>query len=116
MRVLIVVGLVALGLAIPPGRAIAGGSWIGASRDYAAVGQTIAMHGRFGSGQQAGVREGPWYAYLRPNLGKAGSRVLLGPVDVHAAARGGWIASVSFTVPDVPGGRYWVDVCDLGCQ
>jgi hypothetical protein len=75
------------------------------------------MRGAFSSGQQAAVREGPWYAYLR--LDKEGQQptepMLLSGVRIEGDGYP-YVARLSFRVPNVPAGYYWVDVCDLGCR
>ena len=83
---------------------------------FASVGSTVTMRGDFSNGQLAPVSAGPWYAYLRPDTGgDQYEPMLLGPV--HIANTGGYpyIATVTFTAPQVPTGYYSVQVCDLGC-
>jgi hypothetical protein len=115
-------------LLLSPTPASAGGSWLevvevsdgalsppdGGSA-WAAVGATVRMRGSFCSGQQANPSEGPWFASLRSADG--GTRTPLGPVDIATGENDAcpWVAAVSFVVPQVPGGSYWVDVCDAGC-
>lgn len=74
------------------------------------------MRGDFCDGQQADPSAGSWTAYLRrdPN----GPRRPVGAVNIDAATGNGcpYSASVTFTVPDVESGMYWVDVCaDTDC-
>ena len=118
--------LFAIVLASPP--ASAGGSWLevvevsngalsppGGGPAWAAVGATVRMRGGFCSGSQANPSQGPWYASLRPGTG--GPRTLLGPVEIVTGHNSAcpWVATVSFVVPAVAAGSYWVDVCDEGC-
>jgi hypothetical protein len=116
-------------LVAPAGSAWAGGSWIEVTQGararlgawdvaYASVGSVVTMRGTFSSGQQGAVREGPWYAYLTSDV-NAGDRqaepTLLGPVRVDAQGGYPYVATVTFAVPSVSTGYYWVHVCDLGC-
>jgi hypothetical protein len=116
-------------LVAPAGSASAGGSWIEVGRGararlgawdvaYASVGSVVTMRGAFSSGQQAAVSEGPWYAYLRPDANEGEQRaepMLLGGVRIDAHDGYPYVARVTFVVPNVSTGYYWVDVCDLGC-
>jgi hypothetical protein len=86
----------------------AGGSWIDFDGPLV-VGSTVTGSGTFGSGQQAGVGAGPWFATLRPEEPGIG-QIPLGPVDIGRASSFDWRATVTFVVPDVPTGEYWVDV------
>ena len=108
----LIVAFVSLG-AVP---AAAGGSWL-EGPDHVAVGDAITLAGDFGNGQLAPVSAGPWYAYLDVSSGggEPADPLLLGHVEIGP---GGfqWRASTTFTVPDVPAGDYWVNVCDLGCH
>jgi anti-sigma-K factor RskA len=111
------VGALATGVPI----ASAGGSWLdirdvrgdgapgGIWGGWAGPGAVVTMRGTFGSGTQAPPSRGPWVADLRPEEG--GPTVRLGPVDLDLDASS-WVATATFTVPDVRPGVYWVDVCD----
>jgi hypothetical protein len=116
-------------LVVPVGSASAGGSWIDVTHGdrvhfgtwdmaYASAGSIVTMQGAFSSGQQAAVREGPWYAYLR--LDKEGNQQRTKPMLLGGVRIGGdgypYVARLSFRVPNVRNGYYWVDVCDLGCR
>jgi hypothetical protein len=102
--------------------ASAGGSWLelrdvaGAGQvsdgpwgGWAAPGSTVTMRGTFGSGAQAPPSHGPWIARLRADVGQVA--VPLGPVELDLGDDA-WVATVTFVVPEVPSGEYWVDVCD----
>jgi hypothetical protein len=99
-----------------PRLAVAGGSWL-EGPEHVAVGETITLTGGFSNGQLAPVSAGPWFAYLARNAsgGDPAAPLLLGEVDVGPGGYP-WLASTTFTVPDVPAGDYWVHVCDLGCR
>jgi hypothetical protein len=115
-------------IAAPP--AAAGGSWlelrevdgVGEASDgpwggWAAPGSTVHMAGDFCNGQQAEPSAGPWSAYLRPD--PRGPERYLGGVTVADNPGNGcpFVASISFTVPQVDPGQYWVDVCnDPNCS
>jgi hypothetical protein len=127
-RRVLVLAVVLFLLVVLAGSASAGGSWIDVTDGdrvqfgrwdipYAGAGSIVTMRGAFSAGQQAAVREGPWYAYLRPD--KEGDQqrtepMLLGGVRIEGDGYP-YAARLSFRVPNVPNGYYWVDVCDLGC-
>jgi hypothetical protein len=125
----VVVPSIALLIVLPAGSASAGGSWIEVTHGarvrfgswdiaYASVGSLVTMRGTFSSGQQAAVSEGPWYAYLRPDVN--GDRnvepTLLSRVRIDKEGGYPYLARLAFVVPNVRTGYYWVDVCDLGCK
>ena len=91
--------------------AVAGGSWLElqGGDDVLVPGEVVTMSGTFGSGQQAAVSAGPWQAQLRLE-GEGGSPVPLGSVVISESSKWGWRATVTFTVPTVPTGDYWVSV------
>lgn len=75
------------------------------------------MRGDFSDGQLAPVSAGPWFAYLEDDrVDAASTRMLLGPVDVADAGGYPYVATASFTLPNVPAGYYSIVVCDLGCE
>ncbi|MBA2311647.1 MAG: hypothetical protein H0V97_02480 [Actinobacteria bacterium] len=63
--------------------------------------------------------DGPWYAYLRsgwvqpPRVDEGGVR--LGRVAIERLG-GGARASLEFIMPDLPAGRYYVQLCNLPCS
>lgn len=107
----------------------AGGSWLelrridgtggvsdGAFGGWASAGSSVFMQGDFCDGQQADPSAGPWMAYLRRDASEL--RQPLGPVEIDSATGNGcaYSASLTFVVPDVASGMYWVDVCaDASC-
>jgi len=104
----ILIAVTTLALLLPaPARA--GGSWIEFDGP-GIVGTTVTGSGTFGSGQQAPVGAGPWFAELQPSDGSAFDPIPLGEVGITKAAEFGWRATLTFTVPDVPVGEYWVVV------
>jgi hypothetical protein len=68
----------------------------------------VTLSGSFWKGTQAPVSAGPWFATLKVYDGAAG-RMPLGPVSVTAVGSH-WFATVTFTVPNLPVGQYWVEV------
>ncbi|MFI5392224.1 MAG: hypothetical protein ACHQY1_00665 [Myxococcota bacterium] len=108
-RILISMAIITTVVSVTPAVAGAGGgSWIRFDGPLI-VGTVVTGRGSFGGGQQSTLDAGPWFAWLRPEEpGVAEMR--LGPVEVHRASSYVWGATVSFTVPDVPTGEYWVDV------
>jgi len=80
---------------------------------YAGAGSTVTLHGTFTPGQQAAVSEGPWYAHVSPQNGAA-DPILVGSVDIRGDGFP-YIVDVTFDVPRVEAGQYWVLVCDQGC-
>jgi hypothetical protein len=81
---------------------------------YASTGSTVTLHGTFTPGQQAAVSEGPWYAYVSPQTGD-GAPTLLGSVGIRGDGFP-YVVDVTFDVPSVEAGQYWVLVCDEGCK
>jgi len=99
---------IAVALQVP---AAAGGSWLeleGGDR-VLVPGETVTMSGTFGAGQQADISAGPWNGRLVPD-GSKGPTVPLGAVTVSEGGSWGWRAAVTFAVPQVPTGEYWVQV------
>jgi hypothetical protein len=96
-------------VAISPGSAQAGGSVI-EFEGPAIVGTVVTGSGLFGNGQQAPVSAGPWFAELRSSEGAGIDPIPLGTVDIRKSAIFGWRAAVTFAVPDVPIGTYWIVV------
>jgi hypothetical protein len=99
-----------------PGVGHAGGSTMDFGRRFIISGTTVTARGWFGSGGQASVNEGPWFAHLQTMGGGTSTGRYLAPVSVVPRDDGTWSASVTFTVPDVPAGEYLVAVCDRGCH
>lgn len=111
--------LVAL-LLLPAAPANAGGSVMEPGRRGYGVGETATFRGSFSmSGSYEGrLSDGPYVAYLAP--------VEIYDVDHQRAIRIGeirmvrsdvWgvIASIAFTVPSVPTGRYYLTYCNEPC-
>jgi hypothetical protein len=93
----------------PVPAANAGGSIIDFP-SWVVVGTSVTGHGSFGAGQQESVSAGPWYAVLVRAGDRDGTPVMrLGQVQIENID-GGWRATTSFVVPDVPTGEYsiWV--------
>lgn len=123
---LVVTTLVVSAIVAP---ASAGGSWLELRRvdglggqstgvwgGWASSGSSVFMQGDFCGGQQADPSADSWTAYLRRD--PSGPRLPLGAVNIDTATGNGcpYSASVTFTVPDVESGMYWVDVCaDADC-
>lgn len=102
--------LTAVAISVGAPQASAGGSWLELQDGDRVLipGQTVTMSGTFGSGQQADVSAGPWHAQLRSDYEQRAA-VPLGPVTITDGAWG-WRATVTFTVPAVATGEYWVTV------
>jgi hypothetical protein len=99
-------------LLLVQGPARAGGSWFDLDWDRVYVpGEAVTTTAQFSNGQQAPVSAGPWTAYLRPEDEASGvDEIELGPVAIEEGACCPWVATLTFTVPDVPTGTYWIDV------
>ena len=97
-------------IALTPGAGQAGGSWIEFDGPLV-VGTRVTGSGTFGNGQQAGVGAGPWFATLRAEEPGVDD-IALGHVEVSRASSFGWRATVTFVVPEVPTGEYWVDIAN----
>jgi hypothetical protein len=96
-------------LLLDPGAALAGGSTIEFPRSVV-VGQLVTGSGVFGMGSQAPVGAGPWFAFLESE-GQARS-IPLGAVEISPSTGTVccWRATITFTVPDVPTGSYFIPV------
>jgi hypothetical protein len=106
----------------PP--AVAGGSWLIPPEDAYVVGDPAAARTTFGSGQLEGkVSDGPFVVYLVPanrwiprNGGTTPTWAIpLGELRIAEGNNYGMVASISFTVPDVPAGSYSLDYCNVPC-
>jgi hypothetical protein len=129
MRRALTTSLISAVLILVPSVALAGGSWLEPVRltgpggmptdslpGWAAPGTTMVMGASFCGGAQAHPSRGPWTAFLRRD--PQGRRIELAPVTIGEASGDGcpYHASVTFTVPAVESGVYWVDVCaDVSC-
>jgi hypothetical protein len=107
------------------GPAAAGGSWLETKDPYYPPGSQATARGTFGPGAYEGrVSDGPYYAYLVPGFRwfeKPGPvpdyAIPLGPITIRPATGNYccWAASLTFTVPDLPPGRYSIDYCNDPC-
>jgi hypothetical protein len=106
-----------------PARA-GGASWFGPEHPYHAVGDHLSIRAAFWSGGYEGtVSDGPYHAYLVPQYewfpkGPIPDyAVPLGPITIAPATgnKGEWVATLTFTVPDVSTGRYSIDYCNQPC-
>jgi hypothetical protein len=88
------------------------------------VGDRVAARTKFGSGQLEGkVSDGPFVVYLVPanrwiprNGGATPAWAIpLGELRIADGNNYGMVASISFTVPDVPAGSYTLDYCNVPC-
>ena len=97
-------------MALTPGAAQAGGSWIEFDGPLI-VGTLVTGSGTFGDGQQEAsepARGSPPCVRRQPGS----SPIALGPVEISRASSFGWRATVTFVVPEVPTGEYWVDIAN----
>jgi hypothetical protein len=107
------------------GPAAAGGSWLETEDQYYPPGSQATARGTFGPGAYEGrVSDGPYYAYLVPGFRwfeKPGPvpdyAIPLGPITIRRATGNYccWAAALTFTVPDLPPGRYSIDYCNDPC-
>lgn len=120
-----IVALVAMWVvAMIPSAALGGGGtrleW---ERNYYVVGDeasgSVASYGWEGSGT---VADGPYRAYLVPTFdfkerpGIPKGAIDVGPATVTAGSEGRINVSVSFKIPDVASGLWYVRICNSGCQ
>lgn len=101
-------------------------------RDHYLVGQVADVRDEFFAGDLDGtgdVTAGPYFAYLLPKRGPSFATIepptiptgsiSLGALRIdEPTVRDGWryaIGSLTFTVPDVPSGRYTIAFCDDPC-
>ena len=112
----------ALAMAAP---AAAGGSWLETEQRYYSPGSQATARTTFGQGQLEGrVTDGPYYAYLVPGyrwFPKPGPvpdyAIPVGPIAITPATGNYccWVATLTFTVPDLSPGRYSIDYCNDPC-
>jgi hypothetical protein len=96
-------------------RDIDGTAGTGPGGPWAAPGAVVTMAGGFCTGSQPDPGTEAWYAYLtRPDEPVR----YLAPVAITRVGAGPcrFLASVTFTVPDVATGEGPISVCDLGCH
>jgi hypothetical protein len=108
-KLLITLTLASVVISLTSSAAHAGGALL----DFdgpAIVGTTVSGSVLVGDGQQAPVSAGPWFAELQASEGSDLDPIPLGPVDIRPSNIYGWRVTVTFTVPDVPIGEYWVVV------
>jgi hypothetical protein len=108
--------LVALALALPS-PAFAGGSWIEGQRAYG-VGQSATFSGSFSmhGSLEGTLSDGPYVAYVAPvDIYSVDHQLALRVGEIQIARSGGVTASVTFTVPDVPIGKYHLIYCNEPC-
>lgn len=82
---------------------------------WAPIGSRVVFRSAFCDGQQADPAEGPWFARMRADGG--GPVFRLGAVSIQASTGSGcpYVATLTFRVPEVTHGEYWIEVCDSGC-
>jgi len=109
---------------LPSSPASAGGSWLVPPDDAYVVGDPAGARTAFGSGQLEGkVSDGPFTVYLVPAnrwIPRDGGAtpawaIPLGELRIAEGNNYGMVASISFTVPDVPAGSYSLDYCNMPC-
>jgi hypothetical protein len=103
----------------------AGGSWLETDQPWYAPGETAVARGVFGDGSYRGtVADGPFHLYMVPGyryLPRNGSipgwAEPVGSLTIKEATGNYccWVASTTFTVPQVPPGRYTLDYCNDPC-
>jgi hypothetical protein len=130
-RLAILLGVVGLTLSISSQAwAKEEGSYLAFDRLYYSPGEEVHLQTDFRAnmgglpGTQLGsVEDGPFHAYLLPlrkfihppEIPK--TAVFLGTILIERGKREGeWSASISFVMPQVKPGDYWVDYCNDPCQ
>ena len=129
-----VVPILAIAITCLSSVAAQAGGWdsLNFPRDHYLVGQVADVRDEFFAGDLEGtgaVTAGPYYAYLLPKRGS--SLAMIEPPTIPAGSiplgavrtqgpivSDGYryaIASLTFTVPDVPSGRYTIVFCDDPC-
>ncbi len=99
-----------------------GGSVFEFSHRFELVGSEVRVEAHFSKGSQASVGGVPWFGYLATRdvtfytNAALRSSIPLGSVSITRGKCCPWVAHMTFTVPDLPTGRYWIMVCDLGCR
>lgn len=109
-------------LLLPLPSASAGGSVFEFSHRFELVGAQVQVESHFSKGTQASVTKGPWFGYITTRdvtfYSQASIRasVPLGSVTITRGKCCPWVAHMTFTVPELPTGRYYIMVCDAGCH
>jgi hypothetical protein len=112
-------------LAVSSSPVSAGGSWLETDQPWYAPGETAVARGVFADGTYRGtVADGPFFLYMVPGyryLPRNGSipgwAEPVGSLTIKEATGNYccWVASATFTVPQVPPGRYTLDYCNDPC-
>lgn len=112
----------ALGVAVLPTSARAGGGWSVPGRSAYVTAEVATVQGTFWEvSSGASIADGPFIAYLLPaNRWIQGHRVPeaaipVGQVMISRIDGPGFLARVDFRVPDLPAGLYHIQYCNDPC-
>jgi hypothetical protein len=112
----------ALGVALLPTSAYAGGGWSIPGRSAYVPAEIATVQGTFWEGsRREAIANGPYIAYLLPaNRWIQGHRVpeaaiQVGQVMITRTEGDGFLARVGFRVPDLPAGLYHIQYCNDPC-
>lgn len=117
----IMLGLPAV-LALPPGHASAGGSWLSPERSAYVPGESAAFRGVFSTGSLEGrIADGPYFAYLLAqnrwieHHTVPASAIGLGQLMIDQTSEGLFRGRLEFEVPAVSSGMYHIGYCNAPC-
>ena len=119
VRLWLLFPIVAASIALSSVGALAGGASVEWDDVTVTPGQQVTGREAFSANIQGLGRpaDGPWDAYFIPR----GSDVTssddpVAPVQIRRAEGQSEVAVITFTVPNVPPGKYVIDVCTPGCK
>lgn len=124
MRRMLVGGTVTLLAMIAAPASMAGGmASFEFEEDYVLVGESVTGRATFstdvrGTGR---IENGPWHAYLLPSgtwiepPRIPEGAIHLGPIAIEGGSDRGAVASITFTVPEVTTGGYFIGMCNVPC-
>lgn len=124
MRRMLVGGTVMLLAMIAAPASMAGGmASLEFEEDYVLVGESVTGRATFSSDVRGTgrIENGPWHAYLLPSGTwieppriPAGA-IHLGPIAIEGGSDRSADASITFTVPEVTTGGYFIGMCNVPC-
>ena len=125
MRRMLVGGMVTLFVAVFAPASLAGGmASFEFEEDYVLVGESVTGRATFSTNVRSTgrIEDRPWHAYLLPSGTwieppriPAGA-IHLGPTAIEDGGDRSAVASITFTVPEVTTGGYFIGMCNVPCS